>query len=360
MRRSLVAAALAVALSPSLSTAQALPNAPQKETFVSAKPLERRAPIYPSAEVMNRREGWVLLSFVVSPQGKVEEAMIEDSSGNEGFERAAIRAVKAWQYEPAKMNGKPVEQSMVHTRIQFQMDNKSTGASRKFVKTFDEVQALIKAGDLAAADQMMTDLQYSERLNLYEDAWFWWLKFVYLDATGNAEADELAETLQKAIGYEEDYLPPDVFLSAAQRLYVIDVKDHDYSRARSAFERLRDSKAARKSDHYQEVVDALTPSFEQIEKLIDGDQILKIGGRIGAHGYWVHDLLKRSFSLAAIEGRVEAVDIRCEKGTSRFYKVSEDNVWNVPESWGRCGVYIKGETGTAFDFYEYPQQPAAG
>ena len=46
--------------------------------------------------------------------------------------------------------------------------------------------------------------------------------------------------------------------------------------------------------------------------------------------------------------------MRCERGTRLYETYPDDAVWQVPESWGDCGVYIKGERGTTFTFEEYP------
>jgi hypothetical protein len=77
-------------------------------------------------------------------------------------------------------------------------------------------------------------------------------------------------------------------------------------------------------------------------------------GEIGGHEYWVHDLLRRSFSLSRVAGNVESVDIRCTRGTKRYDTFAEGDVWHVPESWGECGVYIKGTPGTTLALEEHP------
>jgi TonB family protein len=95
------------------------PGELQTSTYVPARVLERTNPIYPAGALMSGKEGWVMLSFVISPAGDVTEPMIEDSSGNEQFERAALKAVSSWTYTPATQDGQAVEQAMVKTRLIF-------------------------------------------------------------------------------------------------------------------------------------------------------------------------------------------------------------------------------------------------
>lgn len=70
--------------------------------------------------------------------------------------------------------------------------------------------------------------------------------------------------------------------------------------------------------------------------------------------YWVHGLVRRLFSVANVSGRIDAVDLRCTQGTRRYVSIPDSEVWQVPESWGECGMYVKGEPGTTFTFAEHP------
>jgi protein TonB len=75
------------------------------ESGTDVRPIDRPLPRYPIPEAEAGVEGWVVLSFVVKPDGTVREAIIEDSSGRKAFEKSAVNSVKEWRYEPATMNG---------------------------------------------------------------------------------------------------------------------------------------------------------------------------------------------------------------------------------------------------------------
>lgn len=327
-------------------------------TYVRAVSVDRPAPRFPGTEALKGSEGWVILSVVVDEDGGVIEPMIEDSSGNEGFEREALRAVRRWRYQPALLNGEPVEQAMTKIRMVFQLEDiQRPGASRSFVRSFREIQALIQDGDLEEANERLLDLRYSKRKNLYEDAWFWWLRYSYLNASGTGDREEKAESLRRALGYQEDYLPADIFVAAAQSLYIMQIEDNDISGALTTFKRLRDSNQAKKSELFEQVLARLEPHYESVLHIVSGDGLLATPAEVGRYGYWVHDLLRRSFALGDVQGRLELVDIRCERATSRYPFLSEDNTWTVPDSWGDCGVYIKGEQGATFTFFEMQPEP---
>ena len=56
--------------------------------------------------------------------------MIEQSSGGEPFERAALRAVQEWKYLPATENGVPVERA-AKTTIRFQLEGGGGGGTAR-------------------------------------------------------------------------------------------------------------------------------------------------------------------------------------------------------------------------------------
>ena len=65
--------------------------------------------IYPLDEDLDGREGWVVVTLMVDPAGKPYNAMARESSGSPAFERAALAAVYSCTFEPAQLNGTPID-----------------------------------------------------------------------------------------------------------------------------------------------------------------------------------------------------------------------------------------------------------
>ena len=329
-----------------------------KTTVVSGKfkppePIKRTNPDYPKEALISAKEGWVILSYTIATDGTVIEPMIEDSSGNEKMERASLRAVKNWEYSPAMENGIPVEQSMTKLRLVFHLGKDSIkGARGLFISKYRKISKLIEERKLDEAEPLLTELQYGEKQNLYEDAWFWWLRYVYLDAQGSVDNEEKENCLTKAIGYEVDYLPPDIFVAATQALYKLYVETTDLGYAIETYERLLNSKTAKRSRYYKDALAAMEAHVQKLRELIAVNNILNYKARIGDHDYWTHPLIRRSFSIDGINGIVKLVDIRCTNHTER-YPLSETNTWELPDEWGECTLYVKGDQGTTFNFYEF-------
>lgn len=71
------------------------------------EPLSQVAPAYPPELRKARIEGVVTLVFLLSEQGRVEDARVENSSRPE-FEKPALEAIKKWRFRPGEKDGQPV------------------------------------------------------------------------------------------------------------------------------------------------------------------------------------------------------------------------------------------------------------
>jgi TonB family protein len=325
--------------------------------YIPAEGLERSAPNYPIRALQQYREGWAIVSFIISEQGTVIEPMIEESS-HPDFDGPTLRAVEKWRYKPATLDGSPVEESAVRTAIRFKIED-ADGAGERFIDSYRSIHRSIAANELAEASSKLLTLE-SGRLNYYEQAWLSWLKYVYLDATGTAPPSELIATLRRAVGAldDEGYLEPDVFVTALQRLVLLSARDGDLSGALIAFARLRTSEEAQRSKLYDDTVASLEPLRQQIVGIVKGPRVLQQTGRIGTNDYWVHRMLRRSFAWGDVDGKLRVIDLRCTRANRRFAPTLEGSVLKVPESWGECSVYVKGDVDTTFVFEEYPSEQA--
>lgn len=365
----IVPLALASFAAASVAIAQEPEQPETSTTYVDVTPLDRPSPEYPSDALSRGKEGWVELSFIISETGDVLEPMIEQSSGGESFERAALRAIEQWKYTPATQDGLPIERAL-KTIIRFQLESGRAGnhverASAAFVGNYRQLVRLVDAQDFQAAGALLAEMEAAERLNRYETAFLWWAKYVYLSRTSASDFAQMRRALERAVGDEEDmYLSMDQFVAAAERLVVLHAQALDIAAAIGMFERLRDAVAdftkvranaqTPAAQTYAQAVAALEPGYEAMLELVKSDRLMEMNGVVGEFDYWVHDLLRRSFSVADIDGRLDLLDIRCDRGRRRYDAVAVDTVWRVPEEWGTCGIYIKGEPGARFVFREYP------
>lgn len=95
---------------------------------VFAKPIDRRPPEYPMACQLPAGEEikpqTVVVMFDVNRDGLTENVRVREST-DQCFEEAAIIAVRAWQYEPRRVNGRRAAQTDVEVVFSFVFPNTS-------------------------------------------------------------------------------------------------------------------------------------------------------------------------------------------------------------------------------------------
>jgi len=83
-------------------------------------PLVRVDPDYPPRAKQQGIGGWVELEFTISPIGTVQDARVTASKPTFIFDRAALRAVRKWRYNPKTQDGVPVARTGVRVRLRFE------------------------------------------------------------------------------------------------------------------------------------------------------------------------------------------------------------------------------------------------
>jgi protein TonB len=83
--------------------------------------LSNPAPRYPDAARRSGEQGTVKLRVQVARDGVASRVAVEKSSGSPHLDAAALEAVKAWRFAPARQGGNAVESWML-VPIVFRLD----------------------------------------------------------------------------------------------------------------------------------------------------------------------------------------------------------------------------------------------
>lgn len=99
-----------------------LEMAPDGPVFKSAGPAPtvHVPPQYPQRALQKSIEGYVEVEFTITKEGTTDDIKIIKAKPPRIFNRAAVRAVKRWRYDPQKENGQIVERRNKIT-IEFSM-----------------------------------------------------------------------------------------------------------------------------------------------------------------------------------------------------------------------------------------------
>lgn len=84
-----------------------------KSVFDAAKLVTQHLPAYPEVARNANRQGSVVLQATVGSNGHVGQIRVVD--GDSALSAAASAAVQSWLYEPAKLDGRPVESTVLVT-----------------------------------------------------------------------------------------------------------------------------------------------------------------------------------------------------------------------------------------------------
>jgi protein TonB len=83
-------------------------------------PLVRVDPEYPPRALQQRIAGYVDLEFTISPTGTIKDVKVIGSNPSFVFDRAALRAVRKWRYNPKIDEGVAVSRRGVKVRLRFE------------------------------------------------------------------------------------------------------------------------------------------------------------------------------------------------------------------------------------------------
>lgn len=194
-----------------VNAADEAPPAPAPvELYKEPDGIDLPMPRYPESERRRGGEGWVMLNMMVDPHGKPYEATVADSTGDPAFEKAALAAVEKWHFQPASLNGAPIDAGYSH-KITFILTDDPT-ASRPFIRLYRELLDAIQAGDRERADSLLALMHVH---NLYEDAFRGLASFTYYRKWGT-EAQQLG-ALRRAVAGEESATRPMQFPARSPR-----------------------------------------------------------------------------------------------------------------------------------------------
>ncbi|RME35089.1 MAG: energy transducer TonB [Gammaproteobacteria bacterium] len=97
------------------------PRKPAIEAPETAVPTYRVPPVYPPRALRAGIEGSVTVEFTITPEGEVADPEIVKADPPKIFDRAVLRAIRKWKFQPKIVDGKPVARRAVQV-IRFTLD----------------------------------------------------------------------------------------------------------------------------------------------------------------------------------------------------------------------------------------------
>jgi hypothetical protein len=241
---------------------------------------------------------------MVDPRGKPFEATVMRSTGDKVLEQMAIRCIEHSTFEPASVNGKPIEGDL---ELNIKYNNpQPKRTSNEFIAAYASLMQAIAAGDRAAADEAMGRLKVG---SLYEDALMGMAHYNYALKWGNDE--------QQLTGLERTLDGSDLLQAGVA----------------------------------PDIVANLKSIIEQLEKIRIDDTSYEVQGAL-TEGRWYMHLFKTHFRAVISKGSISQVKLRCKR---RFLSFNFDPglQYEVRAKDGDCVLQFEGEPGTEFRLVQF-------
>lgn len=343
--RYLLLALISLTLSIQDSWAETNQNTQQEQGFKAAKRISDSTPMYPKQDLYAGYEGWVVLSIIVDKQGNVKEPLVLGSSGRKNFEDNAKLAAMKFKYEPASLNGEPVESAINRVMISFSIVKDKVGANSLFIKHYQRLEKNIARAKLARMDTKIEKLERAYTRNRYEQAWINILKASYYNKTKDHKP--YLQALTKAAGFSRNTLPSDVHANNLINLYNAQIKAGKIKGALRTVERAEKIKS--EQARLKKIIDHKSKMLAQVSTI----PTLKTYGSITAPDKpWTHQLLRNTVDIKVNKGQVDQIELRCRNGLQKFDAIEASQHIDIPKDWKDCIVFISSEKESEFEIAE--------
>jgi protein TonB len=295
---------------------------------------------YPDIERNLGSEAWVLVNMMVDSEGNPYEVSVVDSMSNPAFDSAAIKVVSGYKFEPARVNGTPVD-SVVNMPVKFMIKDHQAGASIEFLHDYRRVTKAIESADESAAS---TALESLKPKTLYEGAYYSLANYFFLQKWG--DRGQQLQALQRALrfGSEKGFLTKDTYYKALASKFSLELQQMDFAEALSTYRAL-----SKEQQQDPRIKDAAT----EVELLRNDQRKFSVAGIIPERHTWCYWLLKRGFSIEVTEGKAHEIKLRCRaKYVAMPYR--QGVKITIPKSYGDCNLELTGDPDSKFVLTQSP------
>lgn len=328
---------ISILLVGSILVAQAKTN-----VFVESELISHELPDYPYSQRRENSSGAVQLIFMVNKEGKPFEIMVANSSLN-AFTVVTVPALKKYRYEPATLNGKPVE-SRQTLRVKFRIDKQKQGASADFTRYYKKLKTELEREnpENKRATKFIRKMEKASVKNLYALTYsgLAWLEYSMHFGTADDKIDALKDIVLFDIEEEKEHkvLSKAASISVMGNLLELLINTGRYGEALSYYKRLQPKS--------EKISTTFSDAITQIKNIQTSDASFIREITINNDGFVQLNLFKRSFQIEPIQGKIDTLKFRCD---TKYFEVafSVDASYQIPESWGQCNLQVLGPPGTS-------------
>lgn len=320
----------------------------QCANFVPAKAVLRRIPNFPSREMRTNggvNEGFVWVRYTVGLDGKTRDIHLVNFVGPRRLVELTIEQVQGWTFEPATLDGKPVEESRYLRNIWTGYPFGFPGIRDEVKTGYNNAGSLLGKGASEEARALLTELFEKPELNFYERGTLALpLAKMALQRKDYMEARRIAVA---GTVYGTYWMKPE----SAQELWQVrisaDLMLGQIADASAAFYRLRSVKGFDPNSAFTKMMLDAQQKAAAAPQLVGQAQI----PHENEGGVYWHQLSRHTFTFANVKGSLDNLVLSCLGGTVES-KITPTAQWHVPKMWENCVLYVRGSPGTTFSLVE--------
>ncbi|MCP5143886.1 MAG: hypothetical protein H6978_03580 [Gammaproteobacteria bacterium] len=307
-------------------------------TIVSADPLPplMLSPFQPefSRKAFAPGEKSVTAEVTVDGQGQAAKVNVVEARGPKAYADAIVAGLQRATYMPALMDGQVVQDGVFEFTIAPPPFRPGAGGRRG--DPFEEIREHINKGE------------YTQALRKLDEGGFEGDGALFLQAHaqfGTKNYERAALLLSKL---ERQGFPGNdkTAVTALTMMFHASLGSGRVGDAMHAFEALNKRQPLAADDPMQSVYRNLTAAVAKPEAY-------SVKGHLQDQLWWFRPARRVLAFTGVTNGALHEVGFLCANRTA-FFAFQADVEFQVPESWGACEVYLRGDADTNFAVLEYP------
>ena len=136
-----------------------------------------------------------------------------------------------------------------------------------------------------------------------------------------------------------------LFVKVLLAMFDLEVSTQDFARALSTWKLLE------ALDVDEQKMAIIQNAVINIFTLKGDDRAYAVSGKIGESSSWYYHLLKNSFKIDVVNGKVAEIKLRCDKKYV-FFRYDPDIQYRISDKYGFCGIELVGDPGTTFSLVQ--------
>jgi hypothetical protein len=333
-----------------------------------AKPLFTPPAILSKPNLMHpaQREALVFVRLLISPEGKPTQVEVLEERGfhDAAYRKLALQFVQGMRYQPATINGIPVEYGPTVQTLKFGMDLPAAqqGITYEFRYELNKVEKLLRNGDFAGANHH-AEWMLREKVRLNYEFAVLQAELGRTHAAAGHDAEALAAiklATERATTENPGFklrappppndpskylLPKDLIISLLDLRMRLLARQGELLGALKTYNEMAGLAAIRPEDPRAVLA-------EKIASLLEGTTALVFPARVSKE-YWPHELVRPHFTVRNVKGELGIIHLHC-RGRYVEHNYAPGSDWSVPDGWEDCVVEFYGEPGTTFELVELP------